>query len=129
MKKLLITLAIIACTFTAQAADVTFTWDHDGQNVAGFTLYFWQTNQPTTVYNKTINVGTERTMAMAEQYFAQGVEYSFEMTAYNSYGESERSNRLLWTRDGTPYSPPADTLPSVMYIRPTKPTVITIEVP
>jgi len=129
MKKLLFALAIIAFALTAQAADVTFTWDHDGQNVDGFTLYFWQTNQPTTVYNKTVSDGAARSMLIAEYYFAQGIEYSFEMTAYNTYGESDRSNRLLWTRDGTPFSPPADSLPSVMYIRPTKPTVITIEVP
>ena len=128
MKKLLIALAIIAFAFTAQAADLQVTWDHSG-GADGFVLYFWQTSIPGNVYNKTVPGGTVRELLLPDQYFALGVEYSFEMVAYNSYGESDRSNRLAWTRPGTPYVVPGDVMPSTIYIKPTKPTVITIDVP
>jgi len=128
MKKLIITLAIMFFALTAQAGDFEVTWNHTG-GADGFILYFWQTNLPTTVYNKTIPGGAVRQMLIPDQYFAQGVEYSFEMTAYNAYGESDRSERVTATRPGTPWTVPGDVMPSTIYIKPTKPTVITIDIP
>jgi hypothetical protein len=118
MKKLLIIAAILLFASTAMAADISAVWTHDGVNTTGYTLYFWKTLNPAEVYNKSVLGNTVRSMALNEDYFAPGVEYSFQMTAFNEYKESGRSATAVWTRAGQPFSAAADKLPSVIYIAP-----------
>jgi hypothetical protein len=115
MKKLFIVSAILFFASTAMAANVT--WTHDGVNTTGYTLYFWRTDTPATTYHKTVTGSTTRTMTLDDNIFMPGSEYSFQMTAYSGVGESGRSTTARWTRPG--YTPPADSLPSTMYMRPT----------
>lgn len=114
MKKLLAILAIVLLASTVKAA--TLTWEHDGVNTLGFTIYFWETAVPGTVYNKSIAGSTVREMEIEDMYFKPNVEYSFEGVAYNNYATSERSNRALWTRTVDPYAPPADNMPTTVVI-------------
>jgi len=115
MKKLLV-IAILLFASTAFAA--TATWQHDGLNMTGggYTLYFWRTDTPAVVYNKTVTGSTTRTMALDDNLFMPGAEYSFQLTAYNGVGESGRSATATYTRPG--YVAPADKLPSTMYMKP-----------
>ena len=116
MKKLLIIAAILL--FASSAMAVTATWTHDGVNTVGYTLYFWQTVNPAEVYNKSVLGSTVRSMTLDEDYFAPGIEYSFQMTAFNGYRESGRSETAVWTRAGQPFTPASDRLPAVIYIAP-----------
>lgn len=104
--------------FAATSFAATATWEHDGVNTEGYTLYFWKSDAPATVYNKSVTGSTVRTMTLDDNYFMPGVQYSFNMTAYNALGETERSETATWTRPGSAYSPPGDVLPSVMYMKP-----------
>jgi hypothetical protein len=114
MKKLLIIAAILLFASTAFAA--TATWQHDGVNTVGYTMYFWKTDSPATVYTKTVTGAAVRTMALDDNMFMPGAEYSFQLTAYNGTGESGRSATATYTRPG--YIAPADKLPSTMYMKP-----------
>jgi hypothetical protein len=113
MKKLIV-IAILLFASSAMAA--TATWTHDGVNTVGYTLYFWRTDAPATVYTKTVTGAAVRTMALDDNMFMPGAEYSFQLTAYNGVGESGRSATATYTRPG--YVAPADKLPSTMYMKP-----------
>ena len=116
MKKLIgLTLAIVFC-FALSVQAATVTWEHDGQNTVGYTIYFWETDVPTVVYNKSVVGSTVRSMEIQDMYFRPGVQYAFEGVAYNNYATSERSNRATWTRVVDPYSPPADSMPTTVII-------------
>ena len=115
MKKFFV-LAIMLFAIPAFSAAVI--WEHNGVNTVGYTLYYWQTPAPTNVYTKSVTGSTVRHMILDDNYFAPGVEYSFEMTAYNTIGESVRSATATWTREGVIYGPPADKNPSIMYMKP-----------
>jgi hypothetical protein len=94
----------------------TATWTHDGLNTVGYTMYFWKTDSPAAVFTKTVTGAAVRTMALDDNLFQPGAEYSFQLTAYNGVGESGRSATAKFTRPG--YVAPADKLPSTMYMKP-----------
>lgn len=128
MKKLIIAMALLfGLSSMAQAA--TVTWEHDGQNTVGYTLYFWKTSVPGTKYNKTITGSSTRTMTVDTNYFELGTSYTFEMSAYNNQGEGPRSSQVSWTRPGTPYSPGEDSLPSTLFMTPSGINQIVITLP
>ena len=114
MKKLIV-FAILLFASTAMAANVN--WNHDGVNTTGYTLYFWKSDVPATVYTKSVVGSTVRTMTLDDNIFMPGSEYSFQMTAYSGVGESARSTTAKWTRPG--YTAPVDKLPSSLYLKPT----------
>ena len=114
MKKLLIAIVFVLIPFMAQAA--TVAWQHDGVDTVGYTIYFWETDNPGVVYNKSVVGSTVRSMEIQDMYFRPGVQYSFEGVAYNNYATSERSNRATWTRVVDPYSPPPDSMPTTVII-------------
>lgn len=121
MKSFIIILAIILCAFSAQAADVSVTWQWeqgDGAAADGFIVYF---SDGTTTWNKTIRDGSARQWVTPEETFPPGVELSFWGTAYCAWAESAESARVAWTREGEPYTPPDDNLP--------QPTTININGP
>ena len=113
MKKLLV-IAILL--FASSAFAATATWTHDGANTVGYTMYFWKTDSPATVFTKTVTGAAVRTMALDDNLFQPGSEYSFQLTAYNGVGESGRSATATYTRPG--YTAPADKLPSSLYLKP-----------
>ena len=113
MKKLLV-IAILLFASTSFAAEAQ--WQHDGVNTEGYTMYFWRTDTPAVVYTKTVTGATTRKMALDDNWFMPGAEYSFQLTAYNGVGESGRSATATWTRPG--YVAPADKLPSSLYLKP-----------
>ena len=115
MKKLIVLSVIMLFASTAMAANVT--WTHDGLNTTGYTLYFWRTDTPATVYTKTVVGSTVRTMTLDDNIFMPGSEYSFQLTAYSGVGESGRSTTAKFTRPG--YTAPVDNLPSTMFLKPT----------
>ena len=125
-----IVLMSMVCFTNVYAADVVAEWEHDGQNVDGFTAYFWQTTNPATVWNKTVTPGSATTMTIGpEEMFAVGVEYSFIINAYNTSGQSADSNTATWTRPGTPYVPPGDTMPTSLHLVPNGVDTIVISIP
>lgn len=130
MKKLItaLILALVICIGTSAYA-ATITWTHDGVNTVGYTLYFWKTDTPATVYNKSVTGSTVRTMALDDNYFQPGTSYTFTMTAYNAVAESARCPNVLWTRSGQAYTAPIDHLPSVVYVGPNGVSQIVITLP
>ena len=114
MKKLLIIAAILF--FASSAFAATATWTHDGLNTVGYTMYFWKTDSPAGVFTKTVTGAAVRTMALDDNKFNPGAEYSVQLTAYKGVGESGRSATATYTRPG--YTAPADKLPSTMYMKP-----------
>jgi hypothetical protein len=116
MKKLIgITLTIVFC-FALSAQAATVSWTHDGQNTVGYTIYFWETDVPDKVYNKSVVGSTVRQLEIQDMYFKPGVQYSFEGKAYNNYATSEPSNRATWTRVVDTYAPPVDSMPTTVII-------------
>lgn len=110
-------------------AAVTASWQHDGANTTGYTLYFWETSVPGTVYNKSVTGSTVRSMTLDDNYFKPGVSYTFTMTAYNATNESTRCPTTAWTRPGQAYVPPTDKLPSVVYVAPNGVNQLVITLP
>ena len=96
MKKLILVLAVLAIALPCFGA--TATWQHDGINVDGFTLYFWQTDSAAVVYKKTVESGTARTMDLKDEYFVPNKEYRFTVEAYNIAGPSRenQTSRFTW---------------------------------
>ena len=128
MKKFIITLAIVF-GMASMAHAATVTWTHDGQNTTGYTLYFWKTDTPATVWNKSVTGSSVRTMTLDDNYFAPGVSYTFTMTAFNSVAEASRCPTVAATRPGQAYTPPNDTLPSVVYVAPNGVNQLVITLP
>ena len=120
MKKyFIIAMAIILMAFNAYAFDVIATWDHDGENVDGFVIFWKQSGTPDWQWNKKVENGAARQLVLApEEAFEPGVEYSFVGIAYNSIGYSADSDIATWMRDGGSFTPPDDKLPSVLYLQP-----------
>lgn len=116
MKKLIVlTLAIVFCfALTAQAA--TVQWEHDGLNTVGYTIYFWETAVPGTVYNTSVVGNTVRQLEIDDVYFKGNVEYTFMGKAWNNTQTSDPSNTAVWTRDVPVYVPPEDKLPAEVHI-------------
>ena len=128
MKKIVLVLAFVL-GIASYGECVTATWTHDGVNTTGYTLYFYKTDTPATVYNKSITGSTVRTMTLDDNLFAPGASYTFYMTAYNATAESAKSSNAVWTRPGQAYTPPTDKLPSVVYVGPNGVSQIVITLP
>lgn len=77
-------------------------WD-PSQGATGYTLYY---TDGTTEYHAST---TTTEMPLSELNLVPGTKYTFTVTAFNTAGESGRSNAIEWTM--TAYSPPADQKP------------------
>lgn len=120
MKRLFfIFILVIALLLPAAAAAASLQWDLDQtarDRTEGYVLYF---TDGTTDYTKTFLksetvVNTTDGVVRYENLEANcnlhpGIEYTFELTRYNSTEESAHSNSVAWTRPA--YSPPTDQLP------------------
>lgn len=109
MKRLiLVLLAVLFLAGTASAVKVS--WKHSGQNTTGFTIYFWQTNIPNTVYNASVDV-SKRELTIDDNRFIPGTHYSFMGRAFNATATSADSETVGYLFEGEPYDPPDDSLP------------------
>lgn len=126
MKKL---IAIAILLFASPLFAATVSWQHDGLNTQGYTLYYYRTSAPTDVFTKTVVGSTVRSLELNSDFFAPGVEWSFQMDAYNAYAASAKSATVTWTREGTAYTPPGDRAPSVIYLQPQGVNQIVISLP
>ena len=110
------------------AADVVATWDHDGQNCDGYTLYWKKTTDADWQWNKSVAGSDTREMTvMPEEYFESDVEYTFTVVAHsNDYGDSEESNHATFTRVGGGFPFPADNLPVLQFTVPNLPSDLNI---
>ena len=120
MKKLII-LLILGFALTANA--VTLQWDQH-PNAIGFTVYYYKTSDPATVWNSAPISDTQ--YVLSDQRLERGQEYTFYATAYNSEGESGPSNLVTYTRPEQPYAPPNGNEPQIITLP--NNVVITIQI-
>ena len=114
MKKLLLTIAILALSFgIANAETITLAWDLNPLNepgtVKGYTIYF--TDDLGATFNKSVVGETATTMTIDN--LAPGRTYTFAARAYNDSGESVDSNSAEHTTLPV-WLPPADKLPATL---------------
>jgi hypothetical protein len=118
MKSLILgVLLSFAVAFSTQAADLV--WDHptDYNTKIGWIVYFNETANPGTVYNRTIlksDITTDSTTITYADIedkldLHYNIEYEIKITAYSDVGETAASNTVTYTRDG--FIPPTDSLP------------------
>lgn len=87
----------------------TLTWNAPPEPVDGYVVHYTdQTN------DYTYNAGSQTTCDIDNLNFVIGVEYTLNVTAYNSIGASDPSNSVVWTQ--TAYTPPPDSIPPVILI-------------
>ena len=116
MKRLIgITLAIVLC-FALSAQAATVHWTHDGLHTEGYTIYFWETTLPGTVYNVSVVGNNVRQLEIDDVYFKGNIEYTFMGRAWNHSQTSDPSETAVWTREVEEYTPPADKLPAEVHI-------------
>lgn len=121
--------------FAGMAAAITAQWDdpNDPGVVSGFLLYFRATDGSdpadgseyvARIPAETTESGQAYSYNLAGDKLRPGIEYQFELSAWNETAESERVGPVLYT---TPeFIPPGENLPVNIYIRPTGPINITI---
>lgn len=105
MKKLIILLAITILAFPALLFGATIVWDAPtgGGIPDGYIVYYTdQTNN----YNYDVGNVTECNVDLLN--IMPGVEFTFDVTAYNDYGESDHSDSVTWIRDA--FIPPVDNI-------------------
>jgi hypothetical protein len=110
MKKLILAVLMLFVGVSMSMA-ATVAWDHDGIDVDGFTIYWWKTSDPGTVWNMTAPSGSARELNLSDGWFSPQTVYSFQGEAYNSSGTSAKSEILQWTCELPGYEPPTDVNP------------------
>jgi hypothetical protein len=126
MKKLIIIITCLLLAASQADAATRLAWDHDGTGPpAGFNVYYHDINAPATEYHQSISGAAVREWLLSNARLEPGKTYRFSVTAYNSMGESGRSNTVDWTQPS--YAPPADVLPPVVIVIPGASTTIRID--
>lgn len=97
---------LVSSYVNASAANLV--WDASTGEVDGYIAYC---SDGVNEYN--LNVGNVTTVTDIENTFnlEPNTEYTFTVTAFNEYGESERSNTALYTWTIESFTPPEDYLP------------------
>lgn len=115
------TLALCAalCLSLASASQAArLVWTASTGAVQGYTVYYHDTGVPVTPeteYHRNLP-STPTEYDLAGLNLQHGKTYQFCLTAYNSAGESGRSNTVDYTVPA--YAPPADLLPPVVIVIP-----------
>jgi hypothetical protein len=118
MKKLIaITVFMVLAAFATSHA-ATILWDHSG-GADGFVIYYWRSDKPPADKHNwddpnlgylKVEDGTVRQLAFPDENMMQGVEYTFEGTAFKyEGGESARSNQATYSGGAfaqPPFTPP-----------------------
>jgi len=133
MKKLIITLAIIALALAAgavQAEMVVVTWEHDGVLMAsencgdgtqcGFIITCALKSDKTNILARHIvKSASARQMDFEDiSKFAPGVPYTFVGYAVNAIGQSAPSAEFEFVRQGIPYVWPTEQGMTTVYSAP-----------
>ena len=102
MKALLLTICLLALAFTADAADVTLTWDANTESdLAGYRVYQGSGTDPTT-FTRVQEITAPTTSATIKGL--DNTSHSFAVTAYTTAGlESSYSN--IVTIPASPLAP------------------------
>lgn len=107
-------LLFVCFTSVAYSADMQWDYPSDWDAIEGWTINFTDGSQD---FNKTIyktdvtGDGTYVTYTDIDNNLnlGFGVQYTFELVAFNDAGASDPSNSVTYTRSA--YNPPADVLP------------------
>ena len=108
-------LAMVMVLISTCAFGMTASWDAPttGGTPEGYILEW---TDGTEVFTKTT---TSLSITIEDKYFDMNKQYSFTVRAYNSAGQSEKSNTATWTR--LPFVPPVDSVLVVKLDVPTMP--------
>ena len=121
---LVVGLGLLLFTFgLSKCADaLTLEWDAStSTDVDGYTVYYSNDDDPTTVYIANVD-GTTLTLTLDDNLFVRGAGYTFTVRAWNENGESGSSNPVSYTIDA--YTPPADVSPTVLQLGPLAPSTL-----
>ncbi|MCP5020058.1 MAG: fibronectin type III domain-containing protein [Ketobacter sp.] len=91
---------------------VDFAWDVNTDNPVGYVLYFNEKGELDTPYNTAPIVHPSNTQSVIDDVLIPGVTYEFWVKAYNTRGESAKSNIVDFVID--PFAPPAENLPVIL---------------
>ena len=91
---------MVPCFLMGQAWAASLEWDHDGAD--GFNIYMDG--------SKVADVADVRTWDIPQTIMDDGVEHSFQVSAFNFRGESDRSNTVILV--GKPTAPESVSLVS-----------------
>ena len=113
MKKIiLVVLAIVFMTNTACA--LMLGWDqHTDTAVQGYLLQWEETDSPPATFSINVSGIDNVQQEIADNLFKTDTNYSIWVRAYNSIGESIKSNMLQFVRSA--YTPPTDNVPTDTY--------------
>lgn len=137
MKKLFVTLTILAMASFVSAADVVISWEHDGEKMTpeycggtGCGYYFecYLSSDLNTVLarHRTLDPTARQMVFEDSANFAPGVSYTFLGYAVNSVGQSLPSAPFEWIAPGSPYAWPAEVDATTVYAAPS--TIINVNV-
>ena len=128
MKKFFSIFIIIFFLFgnSILAKDIQAVWDANApeENVTSYTLYWYETTNPSTVNNKSVNAPTTE-IVLSDTLFKVDTEYSFYVTARNSVAESDHSIEVKKIVRPS-IIVPDDNLPQEIII--TKPTTVILRI-
>ena len=117
MKKNAILLAIILILLCSPAFATTLAWDqHTDTSVTGYLLQWAESSNPPESFSMNVPGLTSTQKEIPDNLFKLDVQYDIWVRAYNTAGESGKSEIVNVTR--TVYTPPADNLPTVTYDAP-----------
>jgi len=117
MKKITIPLAIILILLCSPAFAITLAWDeHTDTSVQGYLFQWAETTNPPEVFSINVPGVTTTQQEIADNLLKLDVQYDFWVRAYNTAGESGKSNVVNATR--TAYVPTPDNIPTVTYDAP-----------
>jgi len=101
MKKLMLVLMVLLLIVVSASADIA-RWDAS-ECADGYKIYY---NEYSTI------IGESTECDLDALNLVPGVEYTFQVTAYNGYGESVKSNSLTYTKGS--YTPTENIPPMVI---------------
>jgi hypothetical protein len=116
MKKTVI-LSVIFLLLCSPVFATTFAWDqHTDNSVIGYLLQWSETNNPPEIFSMNVPGITSTQKEISDNLFKLDTQYDIWVKAYNTAGESGKSNTVNATR--TAYTPPADNMPTQTYDAP-----------
>jgi hypothetical protein len=117
MKRNTLVLAIILLFLCSPAFATTLAWDeHTDTSVTGYLLQWAETSNPPEIFSMNVPGITTTQKDIPDNYFKLDVQYDVWVKAYNTAGESGKSNVVNATR--TAYTPTPDNIPTVTYDAP-----------
>ncbi len=127
MKSLIVILMLTAVGFISTATAVTLQWDrHADDSVTGFVVNFEAVDGTDGPFVGRVEGRDATRFSVDDTRFRPGVEYRFTVSAYNANGISDPSNPVTGTPNPADYTPPAEALPTTIYMPPGVPVNIVV---